>query len=311
MPNWKQLLDELRAKGSTHDLLRREYLEKLQKLTGRNVIAYYSGWLQKGQLAGQGIRFDINDSDKNGFMTTIHELDREQGLDLILHTPGGSTSATESLVDYLRQMFGTNIRAIIPQIAMSAGSMIALSCDEIIMGKHSSIGPIDPQIGGLPAHAVIEEFHSAAADVGQNQFMAHVWGPILGKYHPTIYGACQKAIKWSETMTKEWLGTGMFRGIQDDAAREERIKKVMEGLGSHAITLAHDRHISLKRAQDLGLNATALEQEDRVDLQEAVLSVHHLFIQTLAGTAAYKIIENHLGVAYIEHVQPVMQIGPA
>jgi membrane-bound ClpP family serine protease len=59
-------------------------------------------------------------------------------------------------------MFGTNIRAIIPQMAMSAGTMIALSTREIIMGKHSNLGPIDPQIAGIPAHGVIEEFNRAA-----------------------------------------------------------------------------------------------------------------------------------------------------
>jgi ClpP class serine protease len=102
-------------------------MAQLSGLTDRNVIAYYSGWLQKGYLEQQGIRgFEVNDDDKNGFMATIHQLDRSKGLDLLLHTPGGDTAATESLVDYLRSMFGTDIRAIVPQLAMSAGTMIAL-----------------------------------------------------------------------------------------------------------------------------------------------------------------------------------------
>lgn len=73
-------------------------------------------------------------------MTVIHQLDRNKGLDLILHTPGGDTAATESIVDYLHNMFGNNIRAIVPQLAMSAGTMIACSCKEIIMGLQSSLG---------------------------------------------------------------------------------------------------------------------------------------------------------------------------
>src|SRR5579875_2518168 len=167
MPNWQKLDDEinaLKARGSAYDMVRRKYLRELCEFTNRNVIIYYSGWLQKPQVitAGFGQLFTINDSDKNGFMATIHQLEREKGLDLILHTPGGEISATESLVDYLRSMFRTDIRAIIPQLAMSAGTMIACSCKEIIMGKHSSIGPIDPQIGGRPAHGIIEEFERAA-----------------------------------------------------------------------------------------------------------------------------------------------------
>jgi ClpP class serine protease len=96
----------------------------------------------------------INDEDKNGFMMAIHHLDRSKGLDLLLHTPGGDLAATESLVDFLRRMFGTDIRAIVPQIAMSAGTMLACSCREIVMSKHSSIGPIDPHLRGIPAVGV-------------------------------------------------------------------------------------------------------------------------------------------------------------
>ena len=128
MPSWNELLSEIKAAGSAHDVIRRKYLTKLHDLTKRNVIVYYSGWLQKADLQRQGfvIGLQLNDSDKNGFMSVIHELDRGKGLDLILHTPGGEIAATESLVDYLRKMFGTDIRAIVPQISMSAGTTYIL-----------------------------------------------------------------------------------------------------------------------------------------------------------------------------------------
>ena len=129
------------------DVIRRQYLKQLYELTQRNIIAYYSGWLQKPGLRGS----IIDDGDKNGFMTTIHHLNRSEGLDLILHTPGGSMAATESIVHYLHAMFDGNIRAIIPQLAMSGGTMIACACKHIIMGKQSNLGPIDPQFGGIPA----------------------------------------------------------------------------------------------------------------------------------------------------------------
>ncbi len=68
-------------------------------------------------------------------MMAIHNLDRTKGLDLIIHTPGGNIAATESIVDYLRRMFPDDIRAIIPQIAMSAGTMLACACNTILMAK--------------------------------------------------------------------------------------------------------------------------------------------------------------------------------
>ncbi len=301
MPNWAKLLEEGHAAGSTHDIVSRKYLTKLHKLTGRNIIVYYSGWLQKGQLAGKGIRFDLNDEDKNGFMTTIAGMDRSKGLDLMLHTPGGEMAATESLVDYLRSMFNTDIRAIIPQLAMSAGTMIALACKEIIMGKQSSLGPVDPQLGGVPAKGISEEFNRAREEIKKDPRLIPVWQPILAKYSPTIIGECERAFEWAREMVKEWLKTGMFL---DDPEAEDKANKAILELTEQAFTKSHNRHISMGHARDMvGLHITALEEDPR--LQEAVLTVHHACIQTLTSTGATKIIQNHKGGAFILNVAAV------
>ena len=296
MPNWNQLLDELNAAGSMHDVIRRRYLKKVSEITNRNVIIYYSGWLQKEGIAG----IEINDEDKNGFMTVIHQLDRSRGLDLILHTPGGEMAATESLVDYLRSMFGTTIRAIVPQLAMSGGTMIACACKEIVMGKQSSLGPIDPHYGGIPAHGIVEEFKRAKKEISEDTSSSSiaVWQPIIAKYNPTLIGECEKAIDWSNEMTREWLKTGMFASEQNSAAT---INNILKELGDHALTKSHARHLSIERCRDIGLKVSALEENDR--LQDAVLSLHHACMLTFSATRALKIVENHLGIAFIKVTQ--------
>jgi len=104
MPTWNDILAEITRAGSTHDVVRRRYLKELAERTQRNTIIYYSAWLQKADLfRQQPFDFALNDADKNGLMSTIHEMDHSKGLDLVLHTPGGDMAATESLVDYLRQ----------------------------------------------------------------------------------------------------------------------------------------------------------------------------------------------------------------
>ena len=117
----------------------------------------------------------INDEDKAGFMQAAHNVDKSVGLDLIRHTPGGSVTAAESIVDYLLKVFKDDLRVIVPQLAMSAGTMIACAANEIVMGKQSNLGPIDPQVNGLPAYGVLAEFdravrestHSAGAVMSQ------------------------------------------------------------------------------------------------------------------------------------------------
>jgi hypothetical protein len=301
MPSWHSILEEIKTKGSTYDVVRRAYLAKLHKVTGRNCIVYYSGWLQKPGFDG----CEVNDADKNGFMTVIHQLDRKKGLDLLLHTPGGQTAATESLVDYLRSMFGTNIRAIVPQLALSAGTMIACACREIVMGSHSSLGPIDPQFGHIPAHGILEEFKRAHDEIRADPSKIPVWQPIIAKYSPTFVGECEKAVKWSVEMTREWLLNGMLLNEPDANARADRI---LGELASHALTLSHARHLSAARCSELGLKVARLEDDQK--LQEAVLSVHHALIHTLASTPAFKVIENHKGVASIQVAQQVLLAAP-
>lgn len=300
MPNWHDILDEIKEAGSTFDSVRRKYLRRLQKVTRRNIVIYYSGWMQKPDIIGTA----VNDADKNGFMTVIHKLDRSKGLDLVLHTPGGETAATESLVDYLRAMFGTNIRAIVPQLAMSAGTMISCASSEIIMGKQSSLGPIDPQYRGMPAHGVVEEFKRAYNEIKIDPLKAAVWQPILAKYTPAFIGECEKAVEWSNQMVKEWLLSGM---LKDDPKAELIADNILEELGNHALNKSHARHLSAEKCRNFGLKILRLEDDPR--LQDAVLSLHHACIHTLGGTNAFKIIENHNGVAFIQSEQRIIVQG--
>ena len=288
MPNWNEVLEEITACQKSNpeldplDHVRRKYLRKLFNLTDRNIIAYYSGWLQKPGLASAS----IIDDDKNGLMATIHGMDRSKGLDLILHTPGGDVAATQSIVDYLRKMFGTNMRAFIPQLAMSCGTMIACSCKEVIMGKQSSLGPIDPQFGGIPAHGVIEEFERAVKEVQDNPGTIPIWQTIVGKYHPTFLGECEKAIDWSSQMVTSWLETGMFKN-EDPAI----VAGIIEVLHNHKDTKSHSRHFSMEECRNMGLKVLPLEEDQ--DLQDLILTIHHAFMHTFAHSPATKIVENH------------------
>lgn len=297
MPNWKEVLDELKLEASKNplDIIRRKYLKEVHNKTGRNVIAYYSGWLQKSDTPDVA----INDKDKNAFMVNIHNMDRSLGLDLILHTPGGDIAATESIVSYLRSMFKNDIRAIVPQISMSAGTMIAMSCKSIMLGKQSSLGPIDPQIGGVPCQAVIKEFEQAINDVTKNSNSALIWQPIISKYHPTFLSACQNAIEWSEQLAKEFLSNNMCN--VDDKIDIETVEKIISLFSSHAETKSHSRHISRKQCKSVGLTIENMEEDD--SLQDAILTTHHAFMHSFTQSHAVKIVENHMGIAYIESLQ--------
>lgn len=304
MPNWGEIINEVRTSGHTTDVIRRRYLKKLHQHTKRNIIIYYSGWLQKRNSPGGAVlEFGINDNDKNGFMSVVHKLDRSLGLDLVLHTPGGDMSATESLIDYLRQMFGRDIRAIVPQMAMSGGSMIACASKEIIMGLHSNLGPFDPQIGGMPAQAIFEEFQKAQQEILANPANAYIWQPIIQKYSPGFITLVQHAITMAQSVVNQSLTDCMFHGDPDAAAK---IKTITDELGSNRATQTHSRHIHKEKAKSLGLKIVDLEGDEK--LQDAVLSVHHACMITFEQAGAFKMIENHAGNSYIQAANMMIQL---
>ena len=298
MPTWGELLIELQphldASGKeiaplSFDELRAKYINKLHEKTGRNVIAYYSGWLK-----GRTQNIDLNDSDITGFMNAINGMDCSKGLDLILHTPGGNPTATEGIVKYLHEKFGNDIRVIVPQMAMSAGTMLACSAKEIILGRHSCLGPIDPQYGGIPAYNIIQEFQEARRDLDENPQSKEYWKLQLDKYPPAFFYAVSDAINLSGALVGEWLRNFMF---SSEAKKEasKKANKILRVLNSN--NKSHSRHFSFNDCLEMGLNVTALEADQ--ELQDLVLSLHHTFIITIDGTNVAKIIENHLNSRYI------------
>ncbi|EOU3128533.1 TPA: SDH family Clp fold serine proteinase [Yersinia enterocolitica] len=288
----------LLAQRSPLDVVRKKYILQMSKHTGRNVIAYYSGFLQKNTQSLNHL-ISMTDDDKNGFMTAINGMDADKGLDLLIHTPGGDIAALESLGQYLRAKFGNNIRAIVPMIAMSAGTMLACCSKEIIMGKQSNIGPFDPQMGGLPAHGIIEEFEKAKTEILANPGSLAYWQFNLQKLHPTFIGECEKAIQWATEIVSEWLISGMFEG---DADAAQKAAKICSQLNNHSTTYAHARHIHIDKARDIGLKITALEDDQK--LQDLVLTIHHSYMHTFGSSTAAKIIENHNGSSMFWHATP-------
>ena len=308
MPNWQEVLEEVARlqdqAEATHrsavDIVRRDYLGKLHEHTGRNVIAYYSGWLSKPGIQ----QADISDEDKNGLMMTVHGLDRSLGLDLILHTPGGAIGATHSLVDYLHRIFGSDIRAVIPQIAMSAGTMIACCCKEILMAKHANLGPIDPHIMGLPALGVIEEFGRACREVAEDESKIPIWQTIIAQYEPSFLSRCENAVVWSNEFVRDQLEQVMFEGTEDAA---DKARAVVESLSDYGKNRTHERHIHFDECRQIGLRVKLIEDEQA--LQDLILTVHHCYMHSLQNTASYKMIENHAGAAFVKKVHSPGQQG--
>lgn len=296
MAGWIDVLDEIKRAGSGFDTVRRRHLQALREYTGRNVVSYYSAFLQRSDPAALPF-MQIRDEDKVGFMASFKDMDFDLGLDLLVHSPGGDVAATESIIDYLRQLFGSDIRVIVPQISMSGGTMIACCGKSIVMGKHSNLGPIDPQFGGLPAQLALQEIRMAKQEIINNPASTSYWATILSKYPAAFEATCDNAIKWSSALAKKALGDGMFKDFEKS---EAKVDAIVTFLSDHKSHLSHGRHIHREELKEQGVIIEDLEADK--ELQDLVLTVHHAFTISMMNTDAVKIIENHDGEALVKSV---------
>lgn len=298
MPSWSDIQEQIKN-SQAHDVLRDKYIDEISKHTGRDVIIYYSGWLQKTSISSPN--FSITDNDKNGFMICFHGKKKEdrarKGLDLVLHTPGGDVAATESLIDYLYSMYGENIRAIIPQLSMSCGTLLALSCKEILMGNESSLGPVDPQFGNMAAQSYIDEFNMAYDQIKSDNAKFVLWEPILSKISPGFILSCQNAIDWSKEILEKSLDRVM---LKNDSDAKNKKAQIVDLFWDQKKSKNHARHLSKESVRNAGVNIVDLESDDK--LQDLILSLHHLLCLTFQQTPSLKIISSGRGRSYITNV---------
>lgn len=295
MANRNEIMSRINEyKNGGQDLIRREYLKTLSEFTHNDTVIYFSPFpCRIPNIPSELLSIGLNDIQ--GFMTCMNGLNNAN-LDLILHSPGGSLEAAEQIVQYLRSKY-KYIRAIVPQNAMSAATMIACACDEIILGRESAIGPIDPQmilpvpnIGSVsvPAHSILEDFEKAKRDILTNPGLAPIWIPKIASIPHGYLDLCDKTIKLAKVKVEEWLNAYMFK---DDEIKKG--KEIAEWLGDFGEHKTHGHPINFDLALQKGLKVKRLEDDQ--ELQDRVLSVYHSTLVTFDMTTCVKIIENQYG----------------
>ena len=134
----------------------RRSLEEIKALRNRPAICYLANVINSNLQASVAI--DVTDDlPFSEMISTVPECERN--LDVIMVTPGGSAEQVAKFVDKLRPRFD-HVAFILPYMAMSAGTIFAMSGNDIIMGSNSYIGPTDPQVRNkdgayVPAQALL------------------------------------------------------------------------------------------------------------------------------------------------------------
>ena len=264
-------------------------------------------------LRRSSVSANIDIHDKDGFHEVTKDLDSDQ-VSVVLHSPGGSAEAADSLVALLRSRF-KDVQFIVPRFAKSAATMLAMSGDRILMDELSELGPIDPQMiftrNGetivAPLQSIRDQFRLAQDEVKDDADKLRAWMPILQQYGPALLIQCDNQIELAKALVKGWLASYMFRNDPDAATKSGAIA---EFLANDKNFLSHSRRIGIDELREQGVVVNDLR--DHPALREAVHELYISMALTFQNTGALKISENSRGKALIRiiNIQPAQPQNP-
>jgi len=139
--------------GRWYALKRAQAIAAVEKLHGTRVITMIHRQ-EKRSLFGLNVSRHIDLEDAQTIIAAIKETPPERPIDLIVHTPGGLVLAAMQIARAV-EAHPAKVTVYVPVYAMSGGTLIALAADEIVLGEFSVLGPIDPQIAGMPAASIV------------------------------------------------------------------------------------------------------------------------------------------------------------
>lgn len=170
--------------------------------------------------------------------------------------------------------------------------MICLSGDEILMDESASLGPIDPQINGIPARSIINGFTAVQQTLqkqGPSALPAYL--PLIQKYDLHILEICKDAEERGKQVVEQWLQQYMLRNTSDKAETASKIVQFFSDYNTHK---SHSRPIMLPDASDVGVNVKPLQ--DQPDLKTKVWDLYLCIKFLFDGSEQIKIFENSKGV---------------
>ena len=225
-------------------------LAGLQRERGGQVITMIHRQEQIGLLGVPLVRFiDIDDSEQ--VLRAIRMTPDDRPIDLILHTPGGLVLAAEQIAHAVRD-HPARVTVLVPHYAMSGGTLIALAADEIIMDPHAVLGPVDPQVGDMPAAAILRVARAKPAENVDDRFL--VLADVAEKAQRQV--------------------TALVTDLLDDRMPPEQAQKLADLLAGGYFT--HDFPITVERARELGMTIST-------DLPALVYELMDLFPQPTRG----------------------------
>lgn len=272
----------------------------IERLRGNPLIVYATKFIENTP-PGAPILIEISDVD--GFTDLANNIPESEKIDVLIHSPGGRPDATERIVAILRNKFD-EVNFLIPHSAYSAATMLALSGNNIILHPSATLGPIDPQINGIPARSIkrgFEKVKRIIQEEGPEALPAYL--PLIEKYSLDLLELCDDSEKLSKELVSSWLKQYMFKG---ETGKTKLIKKAVDFFSNYDKHLLHSRPLLFDKIQHFGLSISIAEP----NLQHLLWEAHILLNGFFNITAFVKVFESAHGVSWGRQYQQITIPSP-
>lgn len=222
-------------------------------------------------------------------------------MDVLLETPGGSGEVAEDVVNLLRSKF-REVAFIVPGWAKSAGTIVVMAGDEILMGQGSALGPIDAQMTWqgktFSAGELIDGMDKIKKEVVSTGVLNKAYIPILQGLSPGELQRAENSQLFAKTLVKEWLVEHKFKNWTTHSSdgrpvseeeRGARAEEIADKLGDHSCWRTHGRSIRIRDLEEMRLSITDYSKQP--DLADAIRRYHVLLQMTFGTTSIYKLFE--------------------
>ena len=225
--------------GRWYGYQRAQAIRAIEKAHGARVITMIHRQ-EKRSLFGFSVARHIDLEDAQTIIAAIKETPPEVPIDLVLHTPGGLVLAAMQIARAV-EAHPAKVTVYVPVYAMSGGTLIALAADEIVLGEFSVLGPIDPQIAGLPAASIVRARDSKP--------VSEVWDLTL-----VLADVSEKALAQVKRGAVELLTPRM-----EQAAAEALAAKLAGGHWTHDYALTAEEAAALGLPVKVGMPAEVMD----------------------------------------------------
>lgn len=262
-------------------------------LTGRYLYLYVAA------MAKHVPGLSLEQEDFYIIRDMLKDVKDYKDIDVYIETPGGNGVTAEEIARFLHNKF-SKVNFIISGEAKSAGTILALSGNNIYMTETGSLGPIDAQIhigrSVVSAYDYMEWINTKMQEATKNGKLNPVDATMVAQITPGEIQLVNHSLEFAKDLVKEWLYTYKFSNwvetstkklpVTDDMKRE-RANEVADEFANHSRWRTHGRSLKIPDLESIGLTVSNLDETP--DLADIVYRIQFVCKLLLETTSIYKL----------------------